>query len=80
MDIITEQVPDIEDVTSPTPITVQIAGLRIKLPYDIYAGAVRECEIENGITIGAVADVRPSRMRDYILVRIKPFSDTNIVV
>jgi putative methanogenesis marker protein 7 len=80
MDIITEQVPDIEDVTSPTPITVQIAGLRIKLPYDMYAGLVRECEIENGITIGAVADVRPSRMRDYILIKIKPFSDTNIVV
>ena len=80
MDIITEQVPDIEDVTSPTPITVQIAGLRIKLPYDMYAGLIRECEIENGITIGAVADVRPSRMRDYILITIKPFSDTNIVV
>ncbi len=36
--------------------------------------------MENGKTIGAVADVRPSRMRDYILIKIKPFSDTNIVV
>lgn len=80
MDIVTEQVPDIQDVTSPTPITVQIAGLRVKLPFDTYAGAVRECEIENGIKIGDVASIEPSRMRDYILIRVKPFSETNIVV
>ena len=80
MDVIGEQVPDIADVTSPTPITVQIAGLRVKLPYDTYAPIIRKCEIEGGITIGDVADVNPSRMRDYILVRVRPFSETNIVV
>jgi putative methanogenesis marker protein 7 len=80
MDVIGEQVPDIAEVTSPTPITVQIAGLRVKLPYDSYAPVIRKCEIEGGITIGDVADVNPSRMRDYILVRVRPFSETNIVV
>ena len=80
MDVIGEQVPDIVDVTSPTPITVQIAGLRVKLPYDTYAPVIRKCEIEGGITIGDVADVNPSRMRDYILIRVRPFSETNIVV
>ena len=80
MDVIEEQVPDIAEVTSPTPITVQIAGLRVKLPYDTYAPIIRKCEIEGGITIGDVADVNPSRMRDYILVRVRPFSETNIVV
>ncbi len=80
MDVIGEQVPDIADVTSPTPITVQIAGLRVKLPYDTYAPIIRKCEIEGGITIGDVADVNPSRMRDYILVKVRPFSETNIVV
>ncbi|HTY15881.1 MAG TPA: methanogenesis marker 7 protein [Methanoregulaceae archaeon] len=80
MDVIGEQVPDIADVTSPTPITVQIAGLRVKLPYDTYATLIRKCEIEGGITIGDVADVNPSRMRDYILIRVRPFSETNIVV
>ena len=80
MDVIGEQVPDIADVTSPTPITVQIAGLRVKLPYDSYAPIIRKCEIEGGITIGDVADVNPSRMRDYILVKVRPFSETNIVV
>ena len=27
-----------------------------------------------------VAEILPSRMRDYILLRIKPFSETNIMV
>jgi len=67
-------------VTSPTPLTVQMAGLRVKLPYDTYADAVRKAEIEDGITIGEIAEVEPSRMRDYIIVRVKPFSETNIVV
>ncbi|MFA5254749.1 MAG: methanogenesis marker 7 protein [Methanoregula sp.] len=80
MDIIREKVPEIQYVTSPTPLTVQMAGLRVKLPYDTYADAVRKAEIEDGITIGEIADVEPSRMRDYIIVRVKPFSETNIVV
>lgn len=80
MDVITEQVEDIGAVTSPTPITVQISGLRVKLPFASYAEIIRKCEIEDGVTIGEVTDIRPSGMRDYILVRIKPFSETNIVV
>ncbi len=80
MDVVKEKVPAILDVTSPTPLTVQMAGLRVKLPYDAYADAVRRAEIEDGVTIGEIADVEPSRMRDYIIVRVKPFSETNIVV
>jgi putative methanogenesis marker protein 7 len=80
MDVIREKVPEIQYVTSPTPLTVQMAGLRVKLPYDTYADAVRRAEIEDGITVGEIADVEPSRMRDYIIVRVKPFSETNIVV
>jgi len=80
MDLIREKVPAILDVTSPTPLTVQIAGLRVKLPYDTFAGDLRKVEIEDGITLGDVAEILPSRMRDYILVRIRPFSETNVVV
>jgi len=80
MDIIREKVPEIQYVTSPTPLTVQMSGLRVKLPYDTYAEILRKTEIEDGITIGEITDVEPSRMRDYIIVRIKPFSETNIVV
>jgi putative methanogenesis marker protein 7 len=80
MDIIRERVEEIHHVLSPTPITVQMIGLRVKLPYDQFSGVLRKLEIEQGVTIGDVADVRPSRMRDYILVRIRPFSETNIMI
>jgi len=80
MGLIREQVPEILDVTSPTPLTVQMAGLRVKLPYDTFAERVKNVAIEDGITLGEVAEVVPSRMRDYILVKVLPFSETNTVV
>lgn len=80
MDVINEQVEEIHDVLSPTPITVQMTGLRVKLPYDTFAPVLRKLPLEGEVTVGEVADVIPSRMRDYILIRIKPFSETNIMV
>ena len=80
MGLITEKVPEILDVTSPTPLTVQMAGLRVKLPYDTFAERLRHIEIEDGILLGDIAEVLPSRMRDYILVKVLPFSETNTVV
>lgn len=80
MGLIRENVPVILDVTSPTPLTVQMEGLRVKLPYDTFADQIRKVEIEDGITLGDVTEVVPSRMRDYILVKILPFSETNVVV
>jgi putative methanogenesis marker protein 7 len=80
MDLINENVPAIHGVTSPTPLTVQMAGLRVKLPYDTFAADIKKIGIEDTITIGNVAQVTPSRMRDYIMVKILPFSETNVVV
>ncbi len=80
MDLINENVPAIHGVTSPTPLTVQMAGLRVKLPYDTFAADIKKIGIEDTITIGNVAQVTPSRMRDYILLKILPFSETNVVV
>jgi len=80
MDLIKEKVPRIHEVTSPTPLTVQMNGLRVKLPYDPFASEIRTIEIEDGIKIGDICELTPSRMRDYILLRIRPFSETNIVV
>jgi putative methanogenesis marker protein 7 len=80
MDIILEQVPDIYEVTSPVPVVVQMDGVRVKLPYDPYASRLKEIEAEKGVFIGSICDIRPSRMRDYILVRIKPFSETGLMV
>ncbi len=80
MDVIKAQVPEIQDVLSPTPITVQMSGLRVKLPYDTFSARIRGVEIEEGVTVGDITDLLPSRMRDYILIRIRRFSDTNIMV
>jgi len=80
MILVRENVPEILDVTSPTPLTVQMAGLRVKLPFDTYAQKIREIVIEDYVKIADIAEVRPSRMRDYIMLRILPFSETNVVM
>ncbi|HEU17144.1 MAG TPA: methanogenesis marker 7 protein, partial [Methanolinea sp.] len=80
MDVINEKVDAIHEVLSPTPITVQIAGLRVKLPYDQYARKLKDLAIEEDVTIGDIVDISPSRMRDYILLKVRPFSETNIMV
>ncbi len=80
MDIINEKVDAIHEVLSPTPITVQMAGLRVKLPYDQYARILKDLVIEEDVTIGDIVDIHPSRMRDYILLKVRPFSETNIMV
>lgn len=79
MDIILERIPDIHDVTSPIPVVVQMDGIRVKLPYDPYASQIRDIDID-GKRLSDICDIRPSRMRDYILVKIKPFSETGIIV
>ena len=79
-DVIKQNFPEIEEVLSPAPVAVQLNGLRIKLPYPEYAEKFRATVVEDGVTLGQVADVLPSRMRNYILIRIKPLSETNIVV
>jgi len=68
------------DSTHPTPITVQIAGLRVKVPYETYASEIRALEVDEGVKLSDVAEVLPSRMRNYICLKIRPFSETNIIV
>jgi len=80
MEVIREQVPAIHDVTSPTPLTVQMEGLRVKLPYDTFAEPIRKIDLEDGITLADLAEVVPSRMRDYVIVKILRFSETNTVI
>jgi methyl coenzyme M reductase subunit C-like uncharacterized protein (methanogenesis marker protein 7) len=46
----------------------------------MFAGDLRKIEIEDGITLSDISEVVPSRMRDYILIKILPFSETNTVV
>jgi putative methanogenesis marker protein 7 len=80
MNLLLEKVPELGDVTSPIPVVVQMDGLRVKLPYDPFASQIRMIEIESGVVIGDLAVLLPSRIRDYILIKIRPFSETGQIV
>ncbi|MDD3977548.1 MAG: methanogenesis marker 7 protein [Methanomicrobium sp.] len=80
MSVIEEDLEVSKTSTHPTPVTVQIAGLRVKIPYDDYAEYVGSIKIEDNVTINDVAEILPSRMRNYIWIKIKHFSETNIMV
>ena len=66
---IESQVPAIKEVISPTPVTSQLDGLRVKLDYDKYHG-----EIENVVIgdkkLSEISEITKSRMYNYILVKL----------
>ncbi len=79
MDAVREQVPEVEFSYSPLPIALNLTGVRVKLPYGGYRDKVAAVTFDEGVKLGEVADIRPSRMKDYILVRILPSSETGFV-
>jgi len=79
MDAVREQVPDVEYSYSPLPVALNLNGVRVKLPYDAYKEEVAAVTFDEGVKLGEIATIRPSRMKDYILVRILPASDTGFV-
>jgi len=79
MDAVREQVPEVEYSYSPLPIALDLTGVRIKLPYEQFKERVRAVKFDEGVTLGEIAAVRPSRMKEYILVRILPASETGFV-
>ena len=80
MQLIEDQIPAIEHNISPTAVTVQLRGLRVKLPYDEFHEEVGNVKFEEGVVLSDIADIVKSSMRNYIIVRIKPKSETNIVI
>ena len=79
MDAVREQVPEVEFSYSPLPIALNLTGVRVKLPYEGYRDKVAAVTFDEGLKLGEVATIRPSRMKDYILVRILPSSETGFV-
>ena len=71
MDEITEQIPEVSESLSPTPITMHLDGMRIKLPFDEYCERVRNVKLIEGPILSDVAEVRPSYMREYLILKIK---------
>jgi len=66
---IESQVPAIKEVISPTPVTSQLSGLRVKLDYDKYHEEIENVVIGNQ-KLKDIADIRKSHMYDYILVEL----------
>ncbi len=79
MDAVREQVPEVEFSYSPLPIALNLNGVRVKLPYEKYRDDVAAVKFDEGVLLGEIATLRPSRMKDYILVRILPSSETGFV-
>ena len=66
---IENQVDEIKDVISPTPVTSQLDGVRVKLNYDKYADLIANVVID-GKKLSEIAEIKKSFMYDYILVKI----------
>jgi putative methanogenesis marker protein 7 len=63
------QIPIIKDITSPTPVTSQMDGVRVKLDYDSYHDEIENVVI-NDQSLKEIADIKKSHMYDYILVKL----------
>lgn len=79
MDAVREQVPEVEYSFSPLPIALNLNGVRVKLPYQEYRDRVASVTFDEGVSLGEIASILPSKMKDYILVKIKPMSETGFV-
>jgi putative methanogenesis marker protein 7 len=79
MDALREQVPDVDLSYSPLPIALNLNGCKIKLPYDQYHKNVSKVTFDEGVSLGEIARIEPSKMKNYILVRILPMSETGFV-
>lgn len=59
----------LDDVISPTPVTSQLNGLRVKLDYDKYHEDIANVMIEDN-RLGDIAIIEKSHMYDYTLVKL----------
>ena len=66
---IENQVSEIKDVISPAPVTSQLDGVRVKLDYDKYHEVIENVVVD-GKKLSEIADIKKSKMYDYILVKI----------
>ncbi|MFZ2410629.1 MAG: methanogenesis marker 7 protein [Candidatus Methanoperedens sp.] len=77
---IEEQIPEIIDSLHPLPITLQMNGARVKLPYEEYHEQIENIRFVEGVTMKEVARVMPSKMRNFILIKALPKSETGFVI
>jgi len=75
-----EQIQEIENVYTPAPLTLQLDGLRIKLPYADFHQKIEDLELQDNIRLRDVATITPSKMKNYILVKVKRKSEVGIEI
>jgi putative methanogenesis marker protein 7 len=75
-----EQIPQIEQVLTPAPVTLQLDGLRVKLPYAEFHKKVEDLEFDEGTRLIELARVLPSKMKNYILIKIKRESEVGFAI
>lgn len=75
-----EQIPELIDSLHPLPITLQMKGVRVKLPYEEYHERIENIEFVEGVKMKEVADVLPSKMRNFILIKARPKSETGFLI
>ena len=68
-DAIENQVSAIKEAISPTPVTSQLDGLRVKLNYDKYHEEIENVVVDNK-KLKDISVISKSLMYDYILVKI----------
>lgn len=73
---IENQIREIEEVISPTPVTTQLNGVRVKLDYDTFVEDIGNVVID-GKKLSELAEIKKSKMYDYILVKIN--SESSLV-
>ncbi len=77
---IEEQISEIVDSLHPLPVTLQMTGARVKLPYEEYHEEIENIRFVEGVTMKEVARVLPSKMRNFILIKALPKSETGFVI
>ncbi len=75
-----EQIPELMDSLHPLPVTLQMNGARVKLPYEEYHEQMENIKFVEGVTMKEVARVMPSKMRNFILIKALPKSETGYVI
>ncbi|MCP8310865.1 MAG: hypothetical protein L6N94_05145 [Candidatus Methylarchaceae archaeon HK01M] len=78
MKVIKEQIPQVLEQPSATPLVLKLDGLRIKLPYEKYVDKVRKIDLEEYVTLEEVADIEKALVFDHILVRMLPESEVSL--
>jgi len=77
---IENQVPEIHRVLSPAPLTLQLNGFWVKLPYDEFHEKIEKLEFDEGVILSELANISRSKMKNYILIKIKSKSDVGFAI